>query len=96
MDTIVCDGEEIKVSEVEQIGGDLNATTEFTDTLYRGRAGQYFLEEERTEPLPLNARHDWPRDRELIERMKNKEISVKQVSERNARRARTDRCHGPH
>jgi hypothetical protein len=84
MDTITCDGEEIKVNEIEQIGGVLNPTCDFTDTLYRSRDSRYFLEEERTDALPLNASHQRPRDRELIERMQNKEISVKQVSQRDA------------
>jgi len=84
METLTCDGKKLKVNELEQIGGELNATTDFSDTLYRSRDGRYFLEEERTDPLPLNSSRQWPRDRALIERMQNKEISVKQISERDA------------
>jgi len=44
METLTCDGKKLKVNELEQIGGELNATTDFSDTLYRSRDGRYFLE----------------------------------------------------
>jgi hypothetical protein len=84
MKTITCEEKQIKVKEIEQIGGELNATTDFLDTLYFSRDGRYFLNEERQNPISPNSSYQWPRDRALIERMQNKEISVKQISERDA------------
>jgi len=84
METITCDAKQIKAEEIEQIGGYLNAMTVFTDTLYRGRGGRYYLEQERNVPLPPNARYILPRDRAWVERMEQRRTSTKEISEKEA------------
>ena len=74
---------EPEAQEIEQTGGYFNSTTEFTDRLYRSR-DQYYLKEEKWIPLPKNARYTMPDDREWVEQMEQRKISVKQVSEKEA------------
>src|SRR5205823_10254711 len=84
MTTIECAGKQIAVEEIEEIGGTLNSTTDYTDTLYRSRDGRYLLEEERSIPVPRNAVYTLPRDREWLDQMEKKQVSVKEISERDA------------
>jgi hypothetical protein len=68
---------------LEEIGGELNTTTDFTDRLFRTRDGRYFLEEERRVPFPLNSARPLPRRREALD-LGQMTISVKEISERDA------------
>jgi hypothetical protein len=84
METITCDAKRIKVEEIEQIGGHLNATAEYTDTLYRGPAGRYYLKQEENVPLSPNASYTMPRDRAWVARMEQRKSSTEQISEKEA------------
>src|SRR6266496_678323 len=84
MDTITCGSKRIKVEEVEQTGGYLNAMVDFSDILYRARDGRYYLEQTRQNPLPANGKYEFPRDREIIQRMEQRKISTKEISEKQA------------
>jgi hypothetical protein len=84
MTTIECDGKQIRAEEIEEIGGSLNETMDFTDTLYRDNRGRYFLEQRATIPIPKNAVYQLPRDRGWFDKMRDEEISVKQLSQREA------------
>src|SRR5438128_12176257 len=84
MDTITCDSKRIKVKEIEQIGGYLNATTEYTDTLFQGRAGRYYLVQERNIPLPPNATYTMPRDRAWVKRLELRKVETREISEKEA------------
>jgi hypothetical protein len=85
METITCDDrKQIKADLLEEIGGSLDPTTDFTDQLYRSRDGRYFLKAERRNPLPPNANYSWPRDREWMRRMERRKTSVKEISESQA------------
>ena len=70
--TITCNTKQLKVREIDQRGGYLNETTDFTDRLFRDRKGRYFLEEERQNSLPPNATYTMPRDREWVRRMEQR------------------------
>jgi hypothetical protein len=84
METITCNKKQLEVREIEQIGGMLNSTTDYTDTLYRGRDGRYYLEEETSTPLPLNASYTMPRDGEWVRLMEQRKTSTREIPEREA------------
>jgi hypothetical protein len=84
METITYDAKQIKVRQLEEIGGCLSDTENFTDILYRDRAVRYFLSQERRTPLPPNANYSWPRDDEWVRRMERSKTSIKEISEKEA------------
>jgi hypothetical protein len=84
METITCGSVLIEAEEIEQTGGFLNPTTDFTDTLFRGRDGHYYLEERTSIPLPENATYTLPRDREWMDRMEQEKISIREIGEKEA------------
>jgi hypothetical protein len=71
METITCGEERIQAKEIESIGGSLNSTTDYEDTLYRSKSGRYYLKEETSIPLPPNAVFTIPRDRERVDAFLN-------------------------
>src|SRR6266478_268130 len=84
IETITCNGRQIKVRECEQRGGYLNPTTDFTDRLFRDRKGRYYLNEERQNPLPPNATYEMPRDRDFVKRMEQRKVKTREISEKEA------------
>ena len=81
---ITCDEKQLKVRQIEERGGYLNPTTDFTDRLFRDRKGSYYLEEIRQNPLPPNATYTMPRDREWVKRMEQRKVKTREISEKEA------------
>jgi hypothetical protein len=84
METITCDGKQLKVLRIDERGGYLNPTTDFADRLFRDRRGRYYLEEWRQNPLPPNATYEMPRDREWVKRMEQRKVKTREISEKEA------------
>jgi hypothetical protein len=84
METITCDGKQLKVREIEQIGGYNGPTCDYTDKLFRARGGRYYLEENRSTPVPQNATYTMPRDREWLDRVTRPKIETREITEKEA------------
>src|SRR5580765_7502728 len=84
MESITCDGKQLKVREIEQIGGYNGPTSDYTDKLFRARGGRYYLEEERRAPVPHNATYTMPRDREWFDRVTQQKLETREITEKEA------------
>src|SRR5205823_13093144 len=73
-----------KVREIEQIGGYNGPTCDYTDKLFRGRGGRYYLEKERSIPVPENANYTLPRDREWFDRVTQRQTETREITETEA------------